>query len=335
MVSRAPVSACPRCGYDVSGAVPTWKESCPLDGRCSECGLGFAWVDIFRPERVFPRWSFEHARRGRASAWIRTWAKCLRPARLWSEMPLAAPIERSRLVIFALVTLLLTYAVEAATVVWIVYPYSAVSKWIPTKGWQQGIDWNQLGMVAAWPLAPANMDFVRTVGPLGMVSLIWGILVPLPYLVLVETMRKARCRPAHLLRGWIYFLPTLGIVLVADAVVLNMARALPGAVWGILPWNLPNWIAGGMFLLGGWWYVRWWSWFTIAYLRIEHSRLVLTLMMTISFLASMALCVSANQSLLDRVLDQLGEHRPLNTGVREIGEGRSYPWANVSRRHYR
>ena len=41
-VSHGPAK-CPRCGYDLRGAIATWTEQCPLHGTCAGCGLQFAW----------------------------------------------------------------------------------------------------------------------------------------------------------------------------------------------------------------------------------------------------------------------------------------------------
>jgi hypothetical protein len=56
-----PACTCPRCGYDQRGIVDTWAEACPLDGRCSECGLEFAWADVLRPDRQREVRFVEHA----------------------------------------------------------------------------------------------------------------------------------------------------------------------------------------------------------------------------------------------------------------------------------
>lgn len=43
---RALHPACPHCGYDLSGIAGSWKQLCPLRGRCSECGGWFWWSDL-------------------------------------------------------------------------------------------------------------------------------------------------------------------------------------------------------------------------------------------------------------------------------------------------
>ena len=53
---------CPKCGYDQSGEIATWDSVCPLEGRCPECGLEFAWADVLDPSRVDVDWYVEHAK---------------------------------------------------------------------------------------------------------------------------------------------------------------------------------------------------------------------------------------------------------------------------------
>jgi len=58
---RPLLQICPKCGYDQSGEVSTWQSRCPLEGRCPECGHGFAWADVFDPSRGELWWYVEHA----------------------------------------------------------------------------------------------------------------------------------------------------------------------------------------------------------------------------------------------------------------------------------
>jgi len=63
MVSKqSHIPICPKCGYDQSGEIATWESVCPVEGRCPECGLEFAWADVFDPSRVELNWNVEHAR---------------------------------------------------------------------------------------------------------------------------------------------------------------------------------------------------------------------------------------------------------------------------------
>src|SRR5688572_13686864 len=86
---------CPRCGYDLTGIAASWKETCPLSGVCSECGLAFEWVDVYRPERNRVRGFHEHAHTFREWVW---WAAstlwwALRPRVFWSRVTVFVPLR--------------------------------------------------------------------------------------------------------------------------------------------------------------------------------------------------------------------------------------------------
>lgn len=68
----SPSPRCPRCGYDLSGTVNAWKESCELRGTCSECGYEYAWADVLRPERQLPWWLFDYSK-GKWGTWTSAW----------------------------------------------------------------------------------------------------------------------------------------------------------------------------------------------------------------------------------------------------------------------
>lgn len=50
---------CPRCGHDVRGETLAWVDACPLEGRCGECGLDFAWRMLLGRRGQVPSWSVE------------------------------------------------------------------------------------------------------------------------------------------------------------------------------------------------------------------------------------------------------------------------------------
>jgi len=56
---------CPRCGYDLRGAVATWNDTCPMSGTCTECGLFFEWAELFSAVFAMPPWCVEAAQRRR------------------------------------------------------------------------------------------------------------------------------------------------------------------------------------------------------------------------------------------------------------------------------
>src|SRR5438067_1317104 len=73
--------SCPRCGYDLSGAMAAWTLTCPLTHTCSECGLFFELRAIFN-ERFRNRAQFFEPTPTRA-AFFKTARMALRPWRFW------------------------------------------------------------------------------------------------------------------------------------------------------------------------------------------------------------------------------------------------------------
>src|SRR5688572_8005690 len=75
--------ACPRCGYDLGGAVASWREECPLRTTCPECGLGIDCRDVLNPAFARLPMFLEHAGRRRGAALVVTAWRALRPRRFW------------------------------------------------------------------------------------------------------------------------------------------------------------------------------------------------------------------------------------------------------------
>jgi hypothetical protein len=121
MVNELAISkpACPRCGYQLIGAVEMWREHCPLDGRCSECGLEFNWRDVLNPRFHAPRWCIEYGTAAAAPVrMFRTLLMMLRPWRFWSELQMSHEPRWRRLAVFTLAPAALLYVVFAFAVGW-------------------------------------------------------------------------------------------------------------------------------------------------------------------------------------------------------------------------
>lgn len=113
---------CPRCGYDQRGVVATWKDSCPLEGVCSECGLQYRWAEILRPEKFEPRWCVEFVPRSRGfpAACVKTFLRSFWPWGFWRRIRMSHEIRPRRLAIYAALLFLLpavfTYVIGQSTV---------------------------------------------------------------------------------------------------------------------------------------------------------------------------------------------------------------------------
>lgn len=88
------IPICPKCGYDQSGIISTWEDQCPMQGRCSECGLEFEWADVFDPGRVLLPWYIEHTtskrtmcRRIPSTLWM-----MFIPYRFWKHLSVHYPV---------------------------------------------------------------------------------------------------------------------------------------------------------------------------------------------------------------------------------------------------
>lgn len=306
MGERAPELMCPRCGYDVSGVVPTWTESCPLEGTCSECGLTFAWVDIFRPDRVAPAWSFEHGRDRLLPCWFATVGRTLVPSEFWSRLRLGARLRYGRLALIALPLLLAGCAITMACgarwgyLLWSEYNAPGASTralWRPPPSFS-AFKW--LGEPGDSMLTMGLMPWRRILWEgsildgLPTFAVIWAMLVPLQFLVLGQSLSRARCRRVHLARGWAY--QWAGVIMLVGTVLISR-------VWA--PWTprsgISGLFAGGV--LAAWmaWY---WCEFTRAYLRLPRPQFVALVMLATAALQTLFFdwaTAPSHESMIDAI----------------------------------
>lgn len=106
---------CPRCGYDQSGIVDTWTDSCPTEGVCTECGLGFEWATVFEPARFDLPWYVEHGRGVRA--WIvrsmKTILRLLSPVHFCRELDMTRRVAPLKLVVWAVSFIALIHVISS------------------------------------------------------------------------------------------------------------------------------------------------------------------------------------------------------------------------------
>lgn len=281
---------CPRCAYDLSGEITRWGRECPLRGRCSECGLDFAWADILSDRLRPPGWSYEHARARWPLCMLRAWRVSANQPRCWRELRLEHRVVPRRLVLSLLLV---------AAILWIGLGVSSslmLASW--TRNWW---GWRATtGGVAAAPTSPPSLVeiawmehkdvlfmplVVRGASVLGvhrgpligawMISLaVATVAMPLSFLLLPQTFRRTRVRRSHLLRAAAY-------TTVAPATLV-----LVGA--GALAWWADERFfafAWALTLLGVFWLLGAWRRIARDYLRLPQHRAVWFAMATIALLA--------------------------------------------------
>ncbi|MCH8823149.1 MAG: hypothetical protein IH984_06530 [Planctomycetes bacterium] len=99
---------CPRCGYDLRGAIDTWREQCPLLGICTECGLEVKWAEVLHPEKFEPQWCIEFAPSGKRIliSCGKTFIRSFWPFRFWSMLKMSLDIRWKRLALYMAVLVL-------------------------------------------------------------------------------------------------------------------------------------------------------------------------------------------------------------------------------------
>lgn len=273
---------CPRCGYDLSGSIAAWPEDrCPMQSRCSECGLDVAWAELLGRD-AGAKVLFELARSHRLQAWRRTSLLCLRPNQLWSAVKMHQAVSFSRLlaIVFTLVPLL-----------WIVIvlPLS-INHWRLFASWGAGPD--PLRLVCPWYDAAGR---TRLMIPLPPIALGVGLflLMPLTFCLLPQTLRRERVLPRHVGRIGLYSLVGVPIVLIgpisawfllAAGIDSALGRSWLGAAFGGYFEVRPALacVTGAIALA---WLACFWHAAVSQYLRLHRPALVVgVLMFTASFL---------------------------------------------------
>ncbi len=221
--------SCPRCGYDLSGAVAAWNHaestSCPMRGTCSECGLEFAWGELLNPHLKTPVWSYEHEHRRPWRSLARTSSKALRPDRLWRDLQMTHPIKGRRLLLFSFFGMVLVHTGFAL----VSFVLMAAQQLTLAPTWRRTADdFAHLAIEAFWPYNNKWAEFILPSRPwpgsvptlMSARSLLvwaWWFAVPFAYLFLPATLRRCRVRRGHLARIGAYSLvfASAGVLLAA------------------------------------------------------------------------------------------------------------------------
>ncbi len=315
----SPTHQCPRCDYDLCGQIAAWQTECPLAGQCPECGLTFAWTDLFNVEPP-PRWSYEHAKGSfPAHIWslVRSVARVAFPRRLWSTLKLSFPIVPSRLVQLAVAGTLLVHVLLASlaaaaicaewwfkyysSVLWIQYSiFGGMNSDVTTT-----LTNNWLNI--AFPYATVSRGLGASFdSPPGATEIVvaFAAFLPAAFLLIPTTMRHAKVKSRHLLRisaYWVITFPFLALTLpllrrlelISYNLTLMNWNKTPSVrvqnpfeerLFEILRYRNPV-IATAIVLAYAWWF---WSSASSRYLCLPRAKLDTLVLVVLAGLASLA-----------------------------------------------
>jgi hypothetical protein len=288
--------ACPRCGYDQSGAVAAWDRvepaCCPLSGLCAECGLEFAWRDLLNPVYSRQLRMFEHARRRKVASFLLTWWKAARPWSFWRWVRMEHEVVPRRLFAMSLLGLGLTHLLLVGIsggVGYLLRTWSATSSGTFSYFW--AISAPSALVRAAYPIGVDRSQgepydaLTMYVTPLELISLETVAIVPFTYVLLRKSLSRARVQRIHLFRIWmcsLIWIPLyIGLAKVVNLgygfVIISLDAAGMGSTWlhDLYPVAWGGWMTLAFTVS---WLVLWWTMAIRDYLRIRHDFWIGTLM---------------------------------------------------------
>ncbi len=279
---------CPRCGYDQSGVISSWCDSCPLLGTCSECGLTFEWRRIHAGEGLAPGWSFEHGE----LSWRRlagTLARGVVPWVLWRGVPIECPVRVWRLVWLVLLMLPLVHLMAAGAVLVMDPPGGFRPGAVP---WDRLIGENIEAFVVPYVM---RVKGVPLAVPFGAV-LGCAFFLPFSMLILGESLKRKRLRAAHVVRGycwsWVSGVP-VAIAMLLGAFLVSWLESGGRIASGKEARNAYL-VVAGVFPV---WLWGWWYGFIGRYLKLPNAFWVTTLMLIVAMLASATVAWLGNEVL--------------------------------------
>lgn len=267
-MAAKPPPSCPRCGYNQTGLVESWTDSCPLEGVCSECGLILEWRRVLNPVYGQPQWFVENIARPPWRTWLSTGVRALWPPRFWRDVRIEYPIQGRRLAGFAIAIIVFVHSLA--------YTAAVADVLLNSR-------WFSIGRVVTRPydfLRDSRWDLLPATSLGALFTSVWLLGVPFAYLLLTDTLRQARVRVAHLWRGLTYALTGLCAILLVP-IVLGAADDIAHATWGV--WGLLwpgsfKWLFGVLVC----WHLVFWHRFTAQYLRLTHPGVTAGLMLLVS-----------------------------------------------------
>ena len=281
--------ACPRCGYDLSGVVSTWRESCPLEGVCSECGLAIRWGELCGAVATPPWWYVEAAPGRLFRRWLLTWVRHLLPSLLWRRLNLRMELRPGRLAAFAILGIAVSHLLVMGTVVGLMaWEYGLYVRQIrvrppgtPVRGFLEGMPWHLI----AWPYEIMGVNLAETATTFAIPVSI-GLLMPALCYLFSDTLRLEPVRLLHLLRIATLWLPSSvlsGAIVLSTVCVAEWHQRSAWATW--IAWSV---LPAGFVLFALWPLAYWWRAMGL-YLRMRRALLAAIILSISSWIIAIAL----------------------------------------------
>lgn len=270
-----------------------------MGSLCSECGLEFDCGHVMSPILLGPDWSYEHSYVRSGRRWWATSLVALRPGWLCRKLRVDHRIRSGRLIRFGLLWLLVVHlftfsiAFGSATITGTGFLMRYRPGGLSFRDLEDSDLWGHVIPILLFPYTsflsiptgasssmrvPLEQIYLVLFGPL--------FLMPLWMLLLGTSLRRARVRKTHLLRGLCLSLPggavwigvTVGVIAIAG-IFRNTLDLDPSVVaLGLLV----TWLA---------YHMRWWFAFIQRYLRLRHAAAIVILNTVMSALTVLLLMV--------------------------------------------
>lgn len=286
---------CPRCGYDLQGALQARKDESELRGRCSECGLDYDWQDILDPRRDRPQWCIEYAQTireilGRS---VLTFFMMLWPWKFWHQLKMSHEVRWIGLGFFLACLTVGSYAFAVLV--------GNVCTLLITL--VNGMEWLRSDpsfAVQTFPFVAPSIYSRELTWMLDQtyatrfLALLFAYIAFLPvgFVLLPVSRRKAKVRLRHLLRIAIYsvsisFMPFLVVVSFVGFDLVNQYAL--GSTW------IARWILQGSLYFAFWgpypMVICWWAVATTHYLKMPHGWAV-SILLSFVVVLSIALLIA-------------------------------------------
>jgi hypothetical protein len=246
---------------------------------CSECGLDFQCSRALSPRLIGPRWSYEHGYLRESVRWRMSSYVAVLPQKLFRELAVDHRVNAQRLVRFALVWAAAIHLSTAAVVTGFMFISMGGMAGMAMYRFENGF-WVFALKCLLLPYAgelyiqtgPTTSIHVPLL-PLFLLVYIPTLLMPAWAMILGTSLRLARVRKVHLLRGLAYALPCAAMYLavcIATMAGMPLARSYLGL-------TAPPMLLGGVMLLCAGHHLAWWYLFIRRYLRLRHAAAVVIL----------------------------------------------------------